>query len=142
MQHHKLLLDSGPLGRLTHPRQNTDIARWLKSVLSSGVSVTIPEIADYELRRELLRLGNATSVSRLDEIEQELGYAAISTGTMRRAAELWAAARKAGRPTADDKALDADVILAAQAEAAGAIVVTDNPGHLGRFVPTIDWRSS
>jgi len=59
---------------------------------------------------------------------------------MRRAAELWAQARNRGTPTAPPEALDADVILAAQAERAGAIVATENVGHLARYVTARHWR--
>ena len=142
MDHARVLLDTGPLGRLVHPHANQEIARWLKAAASRGAIVLIPEIADYELRRELLLNGFTRSLERLDDFEQTLGYVRLTTKTMRRAAELWADARQAGRPTADEKALDADVILAAQAEATGSAVVTDNPGHLARYVPTVDWRSA
>jgi hypothetical protein len=43
-------------------------------------------------------------------------------------------------PTADDKELDGDVILAAQAEQAGALVAAENIGHLSRFVDAQAWR--
>ena len=62
---------------------------------------------------------------------------------MRMAAELWAQARSAGRPTAPDPALDADVILAAQARSltTAIVVATGNPAHLSRFVPAELWAS-
>jgi hypothetical protein len=63
---------------------------------------------------------------------------------MRRAADLWAAARRAGKPTASHKAIDGDVILAAQALALGAspiVVATGNVAHLARYVTAQDWRS-
>jgi hypothetical protein len=52
--------------------------------------------------------------------------------------------RNKGLPTADDKALDADVILAAQALVSDAgrgevIVATTNPNHLTRLVPAANW---
>jgi predicted nucleic acid-binding protein len=59
---------------------------------------------------------------------------------MLRAAELWADARRRGNPTADPKELDADVILAAMALEAGAIVATENVGHLSRYVTAKHWR--
>jgi hypothetical protein len=43
-------------------------------------------------------------------------------------------------PTADSKALDGDVILAAQALAVNGIVATENVDHLSRFVSTKHWR--
>ena len=84
-------------------------------LLVRGVEVFIPEIADYEVRRELLRAGKTAGVMRLGELQKVFTYLPITTSVMRRAAALWAAARNQGRPTADPKALDGDVILAAQA---------------------------
>ena len=56
------------------------------------------------------------------------------------AADLWATARGTGQKTADDKALDIDVILAAQVLDCGGQVVTTNRKHLQRFVPIFDWE--
>jgi hypothetical protein len=66
---------------------------------------------------------------------------------MREAARMWAVARRAGRPTATEAALDADVILAAQALVASdgdetsVVVATTNAKHLKRYVPARSWRS-
>lgn len=46
-----VMLDSGPLGRIAHPRPNREIVEWLERLLGSGVVVIVPEIADYEVRR-------------------------------------------------------------------------------------------
>ena len=48
-----VLLDSGPLGMISHPRNYPEIKIWLANLLRSGTNVKIPEIADYEVRREL-----------------------------------------------------------------------------------------
>ena len=58
---------------------------------------------------------------------------------MRRAAELWAEARAEGFSAAHERALDGDVILAAQALSVSGRVVTRNRKHLSRFVPAMDW---
>ena len=55
-----ILLDSGPLGMVTNPKATgipLDCQLWLKSLLRRGERVAIPEISDYEVRRELLRAG-------------------------------------------------------------------------------------
>jgi len=49
------MLDTGPLGKIAHPRVDPAIVAWLESLLRDSVEVIIPEIADYELRRELLQ---------------------------------------------------------------------------------------
>lgn len=136
----RIMLDAGPLGALSHPRANREIAEWLIEKLHAGAEILISEVADYEVRRELIRQKLEKSIRRLDLLQQTLIYVPIDTPTMLRAAELWAQARNMGRPTADSKALDGDVILAAQAEAAEAVIATDNVGHLGLFVEARAWR--
>ena len=91
-----------------------ECAKWLARVLSADNRVILPEIADYEVRRELLRASKASSVARLDTLTSICEYLAISTVAMRRAAELWAVARQTGQPTSGDKTIDADMILIAQ----------------------------
>jgi hypothetical protein len=78
-------------------------------------------------------------VVRLDLLKRRLWYLPLTTDVMLRAAELWAQARRRGRPTAADADLDCDVILAAQAlmlTDAGEqpIIATTNVRHLGQFV--------
>ena len=143
-----ILLDSGPLGMVTNPKAQgipLDCQRWLKSLLQRGERIANPEIADYEVRRELLRAGLLRSLRRLDSLKQTLDFIPIQSETMLLAAELWAEARNAGRPTADPKALDGDVILSAQARLLGneetdVIVATTNVAHLAQFTTAIDWQ--
>src|SRR5438128_1952984 len=144
-----VLLDSGPLGLVTNPKGSLEADlcnRWLIALLANGVQVKIPEIADYEVRRELLRADKLNGLKRLDELKNFLDYVPLTTQTMLKAAEFWAQVRKQGKPTADDKALDGDVILAAQASLItnaghGAIIATTNVGHLSRFVNAKEWKS-
>jgi hypothetical protein len=52
----------------------------------------IPEIADYEVRRELLRARREVGIRRLDQLKEALTYLPITTAVMLRAAQLWAEA--------------------------------------------------
>ena len=143
-----VLLDSGPLGLLCAPIKSSgsaaDCAKWLAGLLSKGTRVIVPEIADYEVRRELLRAGKSSSIVRLDALAAATEYLPITMAAMKMAADLWAGARRAGKPTASDKAIDGDVILAAQALGLGipaAVIATNNVGHLSRFVSAKDWTT-
>lgn len=107
----------------------------------------VPEITDYELRRKLFHLARykgtrqaRLSLDRLNEFVVLARYLPLHTGVMHLAADLWANARGTGLKTADDKALDIDVILAAQALDCGGQVVTTNRKHLQRFVTVFDWE--
>jgi hypothetical protein len=113
--------------------------------LAVGNDIIVPEIADYEVRRELVRLGLTKGLIKLDSLVTIVGvrYHPLNTRSMRQAAQFWAEARRIGRPTSDRTALDADVILAAQAiDAAGELqpfVATSNSKHLIRFVSALEW---
>ncbi|MEH1887226.1 MULTISPECIES: nuclease [unclassified Nostoc] len=113
-----ILLDSGPLGLVTNPKLSDEslaCTQWLQLLVSSGSRVIIPEIADYEVRRELLRANKVKGIARLDELSQLLEYLPITTTAMRQAALFWAQARQQGQPTSGDKTIDGDIILVAQA---------------------------
>jgi predicted nucleic acid-binding protein len=144
-----ILLDSGPLGMVTHPRASgttLSCQLWLNAQLQKGTIVIIPEISDYEVRRELIRAGKMSGIRQLDQLKSALEYAPITTEVMLRAAELWAKARQLGQPTADPSALDGDVILAAQSivvaleKQQSVIVATTNVGHLARFTIAQHWQ--
>jgi len=143
-----VLLDAGPLGMITNPKsspENEACKNWLARLASTGAEVVIPEVADYEVRRELLRAGKDRGLSRLDALKGILGYAPITTRVMLKAAEFWAAARRMGRQSADDASLDADMILAAQAAALvhdrdETVIATTNIRHLASFASARIWR--
>ena len=142
-----IVLDAGPLSLVTNPRisqTNRACNQWLQALRTNGIRVIIPEIADYELRRELLRANKSRIVTQLDQLEMVLEYLPLNTLAMRQAAEFWANVRQLGQPTAGDVALDADVILAAQAVSLGIpgiMIATTNVGHLSRFVTAELWQN-
>ena len=141
------VLDTGPLGMISNPSGKAGNARCLRcaqSLAAAGHRVLIPEIADYEIRRELLRLGKLKGLERLDLLKRVFYYVPLTTDVMLRAAELWADLRRRGLPTASPDALDGDAILAAQALTAcgpddTVVVATGNVGHLARFVDARIW---
>ncbi|NEP13514.1 MAG: type II toxin-antitoxin system VapC family toxin [Symploca sp. SIO1A3] len=144
-----VLLDSGPLGMVTTPKAKSPIYQecklWFNSLGTKGYTVLLPEIADYEVRRELLRAGKMVGIRRLDQLKATITYCPITTEVMLKAAEFWAQARNRGKPTADPNALDGDVILAAQAQLLAdrgneVIIATTNVSHLSQFVDAREWR--
>lgn len=63
----RIVLDTGILGQVVHPRRYTEVREWLGRVVAAH-EVLVSEVCDYELRRELLRLGARRSLSHLDEL--------------------------------------------------------------------------
>lgn len=144
-----ILLDSAPLGLLCHPAKTAQviaITQWGLSCLSAGHNIYVPEVIDYELRRELLRAGKTASLTELDGLKSLFVYLPLTTPAMLRAADLWASARNSGFSTGDPKKLDVDVILCAQAltlsvPPADIIVATTNVSHISHFVSADLWTN-
>jgi hypothetical protein len=148
-----VILDSEPLGLATNPKYSpeADMCRaWLRSLPHAGHLPLIPEIIDYEVRRELRLYGKTRGLRNLDALSVSGCYLPITTAAMRQAAEFWAQLRQIGLPTADRLALDADVILCAQAATvnpldfglagAAVVVATGNVGHLARLIDARRWQ--
>jgi predicted nucleic acid-binding protein len=142
-----VLLDAGPLGLAVSRPGTPQVDRcrvWLTHLEFSAATLVIPAIADYEVRRELSRLGAMTKLRRLDALRLRFGCLDISAEALDQAAAFWAHLRRGGLPTAGDVDLDSDAILAGQAATLGmpgdvVTIATTNVRHLGRF-PGIEAR--
>ncbi|MEO3704388.1 hypothetical protein [Trichormus azollae] len=82
-----ILLDTYPLSKVTHPKIDPKVQQWFKSLQESKTVIRIPEITDYEPRRELIREGKSRSLERLDTFSQ-ICLIPITSETIRKAAEL------------------------------------------------------
>jgi predicted nucleic acid-binding protein len=144
-----IFLDSGPLGLACNSPKKPATRRfqdWAAEVTSDDRAIVIPEIIDYEIRREIIRLNHASSLDRLNDLREIFLFEPLNSRTLERAAEFWAMARRRGKPTADPQALDCDVILAAQASLIAerghqVTVATTNVRHLSLFVDARDWAT-
>ena len=146
-----IFLDAGPLGLLAQRpgvADADDCREWAAKRLSGGDRFVVPEVADYELRRELIRIGKVSGIRRLEAFIGAAPdrYLPITTAAIRRAAELWADVRNRGMPTADPNELDGDVILGGQLLTSvhagrNALVATSNVSHLSRFVAAQHWST-
>lgn len=152
-----IFIDAGPLGIITNPKTppaplTVAVLRWALDLASAGHRLIVPSIADFEVRRELLRAGNLESVAALDawNTAQPDRYLPLSDSGLRLAARLWAQARNTGSLPADPKELNGDVLIAAQTldyQATYSLALTDvivapvNVGHLSLFVPADVWSN-
>ena len=141
-----ILLDSYPLGALSHPKPDVAISQWVATCRAARHEIYVPEVIDYEIRRELLRANKKVGVANLNALKAVFRFLPISSRVMLLAADLWATSRQGGLATGDPKKLDIDVILAAQALTLGVpasdlIVATSNVAHLARFVPADLWSN-
>jgi len=145
-----IVLDAGPLGLLTGPKKTDETiaaAHWATRARTEGHRLVVPAVADFEVRRELERAGKLEGLARLDTFNTAAPdrFLSITDSALRLAAKLWARARNAGRPTADPKELDTDVIIAAQALDMGIpssdlVIATTNVGHLSQFANAELWQ--
>jgi predicted nucleic acid-binding protein len=152
LQRTAIVLDETPLSLLAQKvgHAQGDVCKsWYAALIHAGHRFYVPEIADFELRRELIRAGKTASVGRLDAFISAVPdrYLPLTTPAVRLAAALWAQARNQGRTTAPPEALDGDTLIAAQAilfnpaafGLSATLVATANIGHLGTLTTAASW---
>jgi hypothetical protein len=95
---------------------------------------------------ESLRKPNIDSIQELDDLENYLTFLPLTNEVMKEAAGIWAKARIQGMPTADEKSLDADVIICAHYQLLAkeypgryVVIATTNVSHLSRFAEAKEW---
>jgi predicted nucleic acid-binding protein len=149
-----VFIDSGILGKLCNPNSSAEvdaIRDWLYSLLAKGIFVVSSDICDYEVRRSLilesLRQPNINSIQDLNDLQDLITFLPLTNEVIKEAANLWAEARIQGMPTADEKSLDADVIICAQYKLLAeqypgryVVIATTNVSHLSRFSEAKEWQ--
>ncbi len=145
-----IALDTSIIGIVTNPKSSPNsfaCTAWLKTKLANGDALFVPEICDYEIRRELIRAKKLPGLARLNALIKSLNYLPITTGAIQKAAEFWAIARQKGKPTAPDLSLDGDMILSAQIFilekelGENAVIATTNVKHLNLFSDAREWTN-
>ena len=107
----------------------------------------IADIADYEVRRELIRSSKTASITRLNGLRARIKHIPIDSLQLAEAAQLWADVRLLGHPAAADPALDGDMILIAQSRAlarqlnGNVTIATTNVAHLELFADVKEWQN-
>lgn len=149
-----VFIDSGVLGKLANPTKYgeiNDCLECLYGLLARGVNVCSSQLCDYEVRRSMVlearNKPHLTSLSNLNKLQGFINFLPVTSEVLLQAAELWASARSQGIPTADNKNLDADMIICSHwqmltEESPGRYVViaTENVKHLSRFAESKNWR--
>ena len=142
-----VMLDAGVVGLLCSSPSLESVTNglgWMRRLIASRAVVTVTNLTDYEVRRELIRLQASAKLGRLDSLRPSFLCAEVTPEAWLKAAEFWTLVRSAGKPTADPHALDGDAILAGVAATIGArgdsvTIATSNVAHLSRF-PGVDAR--
>jgi hypothetical protein len=149
------LIDSGVLGKLCNPNSSPEVEaarEQLYALLAKGIYIVSSQICDYEVRRSLIlnsmRGLTSEGIDNLNKLAEFIDFLPVNNTVLKEAASLWAEARIQGIPTADDKSLDADIIICAQfklleKEYPGRYIViaTTNVKHLSRFTEAKEWQA-
>jgi hypothetical protein len=109
---------------------------WAEDLRRKGTIVRLPAGSEYEVRRSLIRSNLGAALAQLDMLVQRYGRLSVTDDDWMCARELWANARLMGFQPTDNKRLDFDTLLAAQAavldrRGEDVWIATDNIGDLG-----------
>ena len=131
------LLDTNVLTQLL--KRAPQVVGRYRIALERGEPVYLSAVVYYEAKRGLLHVGATNQLRQLDEnFKDVLPWVNVSDAAWDRAAHLWADCRRQGRPHDDD----GDLLIAAQAIALGAVVVTRNTRDFADLHVTIEnWEA-
>lgn len=122
------LLDTNVLTQLL--KRTPQVVGRYRTALQRGEPVYLSAVVYYEVERGLLHMGATNQLRQLDEnFKNVLPWVTVSDTAWDRAAHLWADCRRQCRPHDDD----GDHLIATQAIALGAVVVTRNTRDLPTF---------
>jgi predicted nucleic acid-binding protein len=132
----RLLLDSGVLSEICHGKAERPVRAWFERI-SLRHELFVSDVADYEVRRGLVRARALRGIALLDTMPGRCIRVAMDGTHWHRAAEIWARLANAGRIPA--KGLSGDTLLAAQALDLGATIVTYNLKDFAGIVSASIW---
>ena len=124
-----LFFDTGPVGWLANPAHARASTQYILDLTLAGWLPCLSSVVIFECGRELVRLGDNTSINALAVLAQTIQIDTPTHADWIEAANLWAHARKRGRATASRERLDADTVLAACVIDRDAVIVTTNRKH-------------
>ncbi|MEM8640952.1 MAG: hypothetical protein AAGG51_19375 [Cyanobacteria bacterium P01_G01_bin.54] len=119
-----VVLDSSVLGVLATPNNSSELenetgftevyycTEWFYKLLAKTYRIIIPDICDYELRCELLRIGSQ-GVEKLNALRAVLDCHAVTFDVLDKAAEIWSESRAMSQPNTVRENIDVDCIVAA-----------------------------
>ena len=147
-----IILDTFPTSSVSKregrkPTLSDHCHKWVDNCEYAGHTILVPAVSYYEALRELEQRQALSQMVRLKEFcLLPTRFMPLTTIHLEAAAKLWGDARRGGRPTSSNDALDADVIIAAQALSLGLtrseyVVATTNVSHLSRYVPCDEWTN-
>lgn len=149
-----IFLDTNILGKLTNPNQLQSAFEcqiWFERLLARGVYFVSSELCFYEVKRGLVlaqkKGGISKGIEKINDLRNVVDFLEINRQVADLATEIWAESRLKGKPTADEKNIDIDIIIAAHwqlltGEFPGRtiIVSTTNIKHLSSFTNAQEWQ--
>lgn len=148
-----VFLDTNVLGILSNPnrlQEALECQAWFERLLVRGVYFVSSELCFYELKRSLILAqktgGSAQGLKKLDDLRQFIDILLFNETVANIAAEIWSLSRLQGKPTANEKSLDIDIIIAAhwqflveQFQGRYVVIATTNVKHLRLFAEAEEW---
>ena len=131
------LLDTDVLSEVLKQR-NLQIVTKATSYLRSHGSFAFSAFTRFEISRGFKEKGATNQLTRFKEFCQHSVIIPVTDSVFDRAEDLWAIARRGGRPCGD-----ADLIIAATALETGRVLVTGNTAHYAWIsgLTLEDWRN-